>query len=118
MAYARFSGVVIGAEDLQKAPSEVREALLRYVEMGGSMVLIGQAWLPPAWKVYRKSSKPGADVFETYTPGFGEVRVFSGGRRSFSNAEKNALYLMWNYIHTEMTNLLELRNLKCCDGWL
>jgi hypothetical protein len=49
MSYSRFSSVVIYANELNGAPEAVRSALLRYVERGGSLLVVGKWQPPPQW---------------------------------------------------------------------
>ncbi|MGH9801129.1 MAG: hypothetical protein ACRD82_12260, partial [Blastocatellia bacterium] len=60
MSYARFSGVVLYAEELSAAPEAVRSALLRYVERGGSLIVAGNWQSPAQWQVRRDSIKDEA----------------------------------------------------------
>lgn len=60
MSYARFSGLVLHAEELSAAPEAVRLALLRYVERGGTLIVAGN-WQPPVqWQAWRGSIKDEA----------------------------------------------------------
>ena len=57
MSYARFGGVLLQAEELSAAPEAVRTALLRYVERGGTLIVVGN-WQPPAqWQARRGGLK-------------------------------------------------------------
>jgi hypothetical protein len=47
MSYTAFDAVMLTAAELTAMPEELRAALLRYVEAGGSLFLVG-AWNPPA----------------------------------------------------------------------
>ncbi len=50
LGYSRFDGVVVSADDLQSMPEGVRSALLRYVECGGSMLVLGSWETPAQWQ--------------------------------------------------------------------
>jgi len=49
-SYARFDGIVVTGEEWNAAPETVRSALLRYVERGGSLVILGTWQAPAQWQ--------------------------------------------------------------------
>ncbi|MEP7342583.1 MAG: hypothetical protein ABI977_32950 [Acidobacteriota bacterium] len=49
LSYSRFSCVVIYADELNAAPEAVRSALMRYVERGGTLLVVGNWQVPPQW---------------------------------------------------------------------
>jgi hypothetical protein len=58
LAYSSYDGVALYAAQLEEAPAAVREALWRYVECGGCLVLLGdlpqeQLKLPESWRQSR-----------------------------------------------------------------
>ena len=54
LGYSRYDGIVLTAEDLLAMPADVREAIGRYVECGGSLLVLGEeAKLPGYWKPQR-----------------------------------------------------------------
>jgi hypothetical protein len=71
LAYSSYDGLVLSADQVRAAPATVREALWRYVECGGSLLILGPAKVPDAWqrKVHEK------DGLTTYYGGFGECLV-------------------------------------------
>lgn len=71
LAYSRFDGVALAGPRLQAAPPEVQAALWRYVEAGGSLLVIGTGKLPESWE-RRKEEK---DDLVWYYPGFGRCLV-------------------------------------------
>jgi hypothetical protein len=71
LAYSGYDGVAVAAEDLQAAPPAVREALWRYAECGGSLVLVGKATVPDSWGQARADE----EGFTCYYPGLGECLV-------------------------------------------
>jgi hypothetical protein len=89
LGYSSFDGVIVTPDELRAAPEGVRSALLRYVECGGSLVVIGEWEAPKQWQARReavshvKESKeePGKLVagsksnWQTCFVGFGELIV-------------------------------------------
>ncbi len=59
LAYTSFAGVVLSGEEWRIAPLPVREALLRYVACGGTIVLTGAAAPPPRWILEEESFDEG-----------------------------------------------------------
>lgn len=75
LAYSRYDGVVLTASQLQAMPPAVRQAVLRYVECGGSMLVVG-SWQPPAsWP----RMSPLRSAMPVYTPAFGSCMVVTNG---------------------------------------
>lgn len=48
--YSRYSGVVVTGDDLRAAPAAVQDALWRYVECGGVLLVFGQWTAPQQWQ--------------------------------------------------------------------
>jgi hypothetical protein len=46
LAYSRYDAVAVTAEEMERMPPPVRLALVRYVECGGTLKVVG-AWQPP-----------------------------------------------------------------------
>lgn len=57
MTYARFHGVIVSGEELNAVSESVRTALLRYVERGGSLMVIGYWQVPPQWRTRQGAIK-------------------------------------------------------------
>lgn len=85
LAYAQFNGVLVTADELRVAPEAVRQALLRYVECGGALVVFGAWTVPAQWQARRQhiradgvqtntSTMIGTDV-PRYLIGFGALSV-------------------------------------------
>lgn len=53
LGYSGFNAVIVAAEELREAPDGVRSALWRYVECGGSLVVIGGWEIPKQWRARR-----------------------------------------------------------------
>jgi hypothetical protein len=49
LAYSRYDGLLVTAEDLRSMPVEVRAAVCSYAEAGGSLIVLGDAELLPPW---------------------------------------------------------------------
>ncbi|MGH9834987.1 MAG: hypothetical protein ACRD9Y_18355, partial [Blastocatellia bacterium] len=50
LGYSRYSGVVVTSDDLRAAPAAVQDALWRYVECGGVLLVFGQWTAPQQWQ--------------------------------------------------------------------
>jgi hypothetical protein len=71
LAYSSYDGLVLTAEQVSEAPAAVREALWRYVECGGALLILGTTKVPDSWQ-RRQQQKEGLIC---YYPGFGECFV-------------------------------------------
>ncbi|MGH9767142.1 MAG: hypothetical protein ACREAB_06865, partial [Blastocatellia bacterium] len=67
VGYSGFDGVILTADELRAAPEAVRSALWRYVECGGSLLVIGEWEIPKQWQSRRGT------VGDGYYVGFGQV---------------------------------------------
>ncbi len=68
LGYTKYDGVLITAAEFQALPEAVRNALVRYVECGGSLLIAGAWQPPPSWK---QRPTPVAGL-SNYRVGFGE----------------------------------------------
>src|SRR5262245_47289934 len=50
LGYSRYSGVVVTGDDLRSAPAAVQDALWRYVECGGVLLVVGHWTAPLQWQ--------------------------------------------------------------------
>ncbi len=50
LGYSRYSGVVVTSDELRAAPAAVQDALWRYVESGGVLLVFGQWTAPQQWQ--------------------------------------------------------------------
>src|SRR5262245_12167410 len=50
LSYSGYNGVVVNGDDLRSAPGPVQEALWRYVECGGVLLIFGQWTAPQQWQ--------------------------------------------------------------------
>ncbi|MCP3958435.1 MAG: hypothetical protein GY719_11330 [bacterium] len=78
LAYSGFDGVALAAGDLERAGAGVREALWRYVETGGTLLILGLPEAESSWGRARQA-RPHASFFERgmlvdYS-GFGTVLI-------------------------------------------
>jgi hypothetical protein len=71
LGYSSYDCIMLHARDVRAAPEEVRTALWRYVECGGSLVVLGSADLPVTWQ--RARQEHGG--LTHYHPGFGQCVV-------------------------------------------
>lgn len=72
LGYSRFDGVVITAEELKSMPSGAQEALIRSIEEGGTLLVLGEWDIPQPWKNWSTPSGRGAFM------GFGRCILTSG----------------------------------------
>jgi hypothetical protein len=71
LGYSRYDGVVLTADELRRAPAPVQAALVRSVEGGGALLVLGP-WEPPdTWKRVVKTDQG----FTVYRPAFGVCLV-------------------------------------------
>jgi hypothetical protein len=78
IGYSGFDAMFITAEEMREAPESVRAALLRYVECGGAMVLIGQWDVPKSWQAWRKTAPGNNETY--YSVGFGRIVMIDAAR--------------------------------------
>ncbi len=71
LGFSCFDGVALRAGQLDELPTATREALWRYVECGGGLLVVGAARIPDAWK-HGGSPLKGLTA---YYPGFGQCLV-------------------------------------------
>jgi hypothetical protein len=67
LGYSRYSGVVVTGDDLRVAPAPVQEALWRYVECGGVLLVFGQWTAPQQWQARQSwvAAQPASSDEET-----------------------------------------------------
>jgi hypothetical protein len=53
IGYSSFDGVLLSADELRAMPEGARSALMRYVESGGLLLVVGQWTAPPEWQTRR-----------------------------------------------------------------
>jgi hypothetical protein len=90
LGYSRYDGVVVTGDDLRAMPEAVQVALWRYLECGGSMLVLGAWTVPPSWQARQDwlraeepeaegASKgraaPGENSLRRYHVGFGKLIV-------------------------------------------
>jgi hypothetical protein len=71
LGWVRFDGVAITAKEFRELAGPVQTALLRYVECGGSLLIVGKWLAPPSWQLQKKS----VGRLVSYSAGFGECMV-------------------------------------------
>ena len=71
LAYSGYDAILLTAEELAKAPDNVRTALFQYAEVGGNLTILGK-WKPPGkWTERRENF----GTFSRYYPAFGNCLV-------------------------------------------
>jgi len=73
LAYSRFDSVMISAGEWTELTVAARSALLRYVEVGGQLVVVGGWQLPEGWSANSRPQPYG----HQHDLGFGKVAVVS-----------------------------------------
>jgi hypothetical protein len=72
LGLSAFEGVALRGDQFDDLPAATRDALCRFVECGGGLLLVGPArQLPEGWK--RRQDSPGG--LTAYYPGFGRCLV-------------------------------------------
>lgn len=87
LGYTRYDGIVVTNEDLRSMPTSVQLALQRYVEGGGSLLVLGSWQAPESWRF--KQEQMG---FFVYYAGFGECIVTPS-----AEIEAVLSYLSWDF---------------------
>jgi len=82
LGYTRFDAVMLRSSEMRQLPVEVGEALRRYVQAGGTLIVIGDGWsVPDNWGPRRINHEPGVPVMDvalgTVVPLAGEQRIAS-----------------------------------------
>jgi hypothetical protein len=72
LAYSRYDGVMVTADDLRKMPSGAQTALMQYVECGGSLIVLGTWSVPESWKGRKLAPRQSYTI---YQGGFGQCLV-------------------------------------------
>lgn len=92
LAYSRYNGVVITAEQMNTLPENISAALKKYVNTGGSLLIAGN-WQPESQWHCQSSSHP-ADSFNIWYCGFGII--------SSSENPESWNKSLWKFILEEM----------------
>jgi hypothetical protein len=74
LGFSSYDGIVLQAAELRAAPASVRDALWRYVECGGALVIAGSYPVPVPWQ-RRRAEWAGKGVVNSYYPGLGQCLV-------------------------------------------
>jgi hypothetical protein len=75
LGYSRYDGIVVTGEDMRRMPPDVQTAVIRYVECGGSLLVLGSWTAPNIWRGWEKQ-EAGMSVCHM---GFGECMVLPEG---------------------------------------
>ncbi|HKC87347.1 MAG TPA: hypothetical protein VKG02_15285 [Blastocatellia bacterium] len=70
LSYSGYNGVVVNGDDLLSAPAPVQDALWRYVECGGVLLIFGQWTAPQQWRSrqsWLSAQRPPSDEEEEET---------------------------------------------------
>lgn len=96
LAYSRYDGIVISANDIETAPAGVHSALLDYVACGGALLVMG-SWNPPShWQ-------PASITPVNYASRVAEdgylSRYFIGFGECFITSEQQVAHLSRKHLH-------------------
>ena len=75
LGYSRYDGILLSAEEMRTMPGDVRSALEKYVECGGSLLVAGNWSAPAAWQPQQEFKGDHT----IYYRGFGECVVIREG---------------------------------------
>jgi hypothetical protein len=75
LGYSSYDGVVLTAEEIRAMPEPAASALMRYVECGGALLVVGSWQVPPPWRIEKEQD--GALL--TYNTSFGVCMVSENG---------------------------------------
>ncbi|HLP78256.1 MAG TPA: hypothetical protein VK327_15230, partial [Candidatus Paceibacterota bacterium] len=79
LSFTCFDAVALTANDLRAMPPAVQEALWRYTECGGNLMVFGSGAVPQSWRSARKSSLAGGEILDV---GMGRCFVFGSEKPS------------------------------------
>lgn len=92
LSYSRYDGIILTAEEFDAMPAPVGEAVRRYVECGGVLVILGLSEIPTEW-VDGRIDQAGLEV---YHAGFGLCIAMPGDDVSCLS-EQQRLYLRGHF---------------------
>ncbi|MBC8094260.1 MAG: hypothetical protein H7Y43_00465, partial [Akkermansiaceae bacterium] len=73
LSYTPFDAIALTAGDLRAMPAAIQDALWRYTECGGNLVLFGNASIPSGWLSARRNPFPDGEVVDA---GLGRCFLF------------------------------------------
>jgi hypothetical protein len=79
LSYSAYDAVAVTAADLRAAPAGVQDALWRYTECGGNLLVLGGGDVPAPWRPRRPAVLDGGQAFKV---GFGQCFVAETDRIS------------------------------------
>ena len=92
LGYSCFDGVALRGGQLEEMSAATRAALWRYVECGGSLLIVGSPKVPDGWK--RTAAAPAG--LTAYYPGFGQCLVATEANPGkWTPAQWRAVLAMW-----------------------
>ncbi len=117
LGYSRYDGVIVAAREFGQAPPEVKGALVRYVEAGGTLLMIGDGEVPQPWR--QVASQEGA--LRLHAVGFGRWMVFPGADPgSLTDRQWKAIRRFWEdgayFWSTEISEEEANRRLPVTEG--
>ncbi len=117
LGYSRYDGVIVAAREFGQAPPEVKGALVRYVEAGGTLLMIGDGEVPPPWQAMVSQE----DALRIHAVGFGRWMVFPGADpRYLTESQWKAIRRIWEegayFWSTEITEEEANRRLPVTEG--
>jgi len=93
LSYSGFDGVVLSEDDMTDASGPVREAVRRYVECGGALIIAGAKRAPDGW---RASQVGTVEDMKEYAVGFGRIVLYPAADfRQLASSELDVLWKIW-----------------------
>jgi hypothetical protein len=75
LGYSSYDGVVLTADEMRALPEPAASALVRYVECGGALLVIGSWQVPQPWRIEKQQD----GLLSTHNAGFGVCMVSENG---------------------------------------
>jgi hypothetical protein len=114
LAYTRYDGIIITAEELNALPTETQTALWQYVETGGPLLVLGQTELRSLSAVTERKNDRG---WLTVLAGFGVCRISPDGKYDAWDAGRFEL-LMSDWRSTSATWSAKDRSISAANSEL
>jgi hypothetical protein len=93
LGYSGYDAVLVAADDLKAMPAAVQTALWQYAECGGTLLVLGRADLPGAWR--RRG--PDAEGVQLLDAAFGTAAVLpDAGFKKWPDGRWARLLGLWN----------------------
>jgi len=91
LAYSRYDALIVAGDEFTAMPPAVRQAVVRYVECGGNLLIAGPAHLPQHWRE-QETLWMG---MRQYTLGFGRCVIAPANLATMTDTQWSRLYENW-----------------------